>query len=143
MFHQIVYASSSTCPAPEIEVDAIVRKARRNNRGLDITGMLVSLDRTFFQVLEGPEPAVRMLYEKISLDPRHRRVLLLLDRSIPERRFGAWQMAWADMPKSHPLASEIVRFTNEANLSKDIGAFDPQVLTLMKTFIRNNAPQDI
>jgi hypothetical protein len=50
-------------------------------------------DDQFVQTLEGPEPAVRGLYVKISKDRRHEHVELLESGDVPERVFGRWAMA--------------------------------------------------
>ena len=44
------------------------------------------------QLLEGDDPALRALYQKISKDPRHLRVQQLLFQPAPTRLFPKWQM---------------------------------------------------
>lgn len=143
MLRQIVYVSSSTCPAADIDIDSILMTARRNNQNLGITGMLISIDRTFFQVLEGPEPAVRTLYNRIAIDSRHKNMLPLLDQPVPDRQFAAWKMAWANLPADHPMAPQVLRFTGEADMHAVRDALDPKMLILLKTFMRNNGSDEI
>lgn len=49
------------------------------------------------QVLEGPEPAVRELFQKIARDPRQKDVFVLLQMTVPEREFSNWSMAFHDL----------------------------------------------
>ena len=140
MVHQLVYVSSSTSPASQIDIDSILMSARRRNPRMSVTGVLISIERTFFQVLEGPEDAVQSLFALISRDKRHKGVLPLLNRTMPERRFPKWSMGWASMPPDHPLSSEIIRFTGAEDAFRNSDTTDRQIMTLLNTFVRNNAP---
>jgi predicted sulfurtransferase len=82
--------------APEDRVDelgSIFTVARRNNRGLGITGALLITEHGFAQTLEGDEPAVRELFGRIERDPRHARVHVLEEGPADGRVFGRWAMA--------------------------------------------------
>ena len=56
--------------------------------------MLLFVDQTFFQVLEGDPDVVQELYEKIGRDQRHCNVLMLAKSEIEERNFGDWSMGF-------------------------------------------------
>lgn len=96
----LIYASSATGAFDAAEIDAVLRKSRINNAGLNITGMLLYTDGSFFQVLEGPEAAVDGLFEKISSDPRHGKVVKIIRESIVARAFGEWSMSYSHMTRS-------------------------------------------
>lgn len=66
----------------------------QNNPGRRITGFLVCLGDTFFQLLEGPAAEVDRLYhDKILPDDRHRDILCLkVEDKIRKRMFPEWQM---------------------------------------------------
>lgn len=70
----------------------IQQQAITRNTALDITGLLMFWDGTFFQVLEGEEEAIRDVFKSIEKDPRHCHVRCLLDEEIPERIFSQWRM---------------------------------------------------
>ena len=91
---QLVYASAATKEFSGSELELLLEHARRNNSALDVTGVLLFADETFFQVLEGNPSVVDTLYEKIALDTRHDNVLLLAKRDIEERNFGQWSMGF-------------------------------------------------
>src|SRR5688572_19699226 len=79
----LVYVSASTHLMEDAELEAILTKSRDNNAELGLTGMLLYYEGAFMQVLEGTEENVRGLYTRISQDPRHHRVTLLLEEYIP------------------------------------------------------------
>ena len=73
------------------------------------TGALLINDDQFVQTLEGPEPAVRDLYTKISKDRRHEHVELLESGDAAGRVFGRWAMAKmaADGEPDIPLLTNV------------------------------------
>ena len=50
---------------------------------------------SFLQVLEGEVDDVRSVYGTISKDPRHERVVKLLETTVSSRSFGDWSMGFA------------------------------------------------
>ena len=96
---QLVYMSTAKMAVTDTELLAILRQSRENNAQHDITGMLLYKDHNFLQLLEGPEAAVMALYDKISRDPRHDSVTLVLKHHVAARQFGAWSMGFANAEK--------------------------------------------
>lgn len=87
------YVSRFSRPFTRDELDALADDAAARNRGLGITGMLMSSGGIFYQVLEGPVGAVNELFHKISLDPRHKDVLVLtVQEEVESRQFPSWAM---------------------------------------------------
>lgn len=91
---QLVYASASTVPFNSEQLDTLLEVARKNNASLDVSGVLLFHEGTFFQVLEGDPDVVQDLYDKIALDARHNNVLLLAKHDVEERNFGEWSMGF-------------------------------------------------
>lgn len=91
---QLVYVSAAAVPFSNEELDALLSLARENNSSLDVTGILLFTDQTFFQVLEGDPVVVQGLYEKIEADRRHNNVLMLAKQDIADRNFGDWSMGF-------------------------------------------------
>lgn len=101
----LIYVSASTERKLGIEeVKKFVNGCRPANESIDVTGMLIFIDGAFFQVLEGDRPVIEALFEKISMDKRHRRVTKLVAEPIPEREFSEWSMGL-----SHLSSSEIAK----------------------------------
>jgi hypothetical protein len=92
--HLLVYVSSAVGLFSDEELVELLKKARTNNRSLDITGMLLYKDGNFMQLLEGPKEAVQSLVDKIKLDRRHRGFIALLHEERPEREFSDWEMGF-------------------------------------------------
>ncbi len=94
-----VYVSSATRPLSGDDILEILQVSRANNEKFGITGMLLYREGNFLQVLEGPAGVVDSLIQKIRRDPRHDGVILMSRRSIKEREFGDWSMAFRNMSK--------------------------------------------
>jgi adenylate cyclase len=68
------------------EIENIESISQVNNAKEGITGILLSCNRTFFQILEGDEDRIDHLYEKILKDDRHHQVVCIsLERNITEK----------------------------------------------------------
>ena len=92
--HMISYVSDVMIRPPVIknEMVDIVSTAQKNNKNLDVTGVLFFENNHFFQIIEGNEPNLRQLYETIERDDRHSRITKLLDQPVPERTFSDWSL---------------------------------------------------
>lgn len=94
MLIHIVYASEATAPFGPGELHRLLDRARIANSKADVTGMLLHTDASFFQVLEGDDRVVGALFDKISGDPRHRRVVKIVEEPLAARVFGGWSMGY-------------------------------------------------
>ncbi len=90
----LVYASTATSHFDDDALAALLRHARDKNASRDITGLLLYRSGRFVQFLEGPETAVRALYEAIERDPRHTGVRTLNEGRPGGRQFADWTMAY-------------------------------------------------
>ena len=88
-----IYTSVERYPLPSAELSHLMHHSRANNQRHGITGILLHVQGTFFQVLEGPQEAVEALYAKILLDPRHTKVTKIIFETIPKRFFGESDMS--------------------------------------------------
>ncbi len=96
MIH-VVYASSAIELFSPHALVELLEACRSNNEKLSVTGMLLYKDGNFIQVLEGEESVIRNLYTKISLDPRHKTLIKLLEEKIEQRDFPNWSMGFKDL----------------------------------------------
>lgn len=94
-----IYASRAIGNPGEAGVRALLEHARRKNETLGITGILLLIDDSFFQVLEGQAEAVDATYEVIARDPRHDRVTQIIREPIAQRSFAEWSMGFASVPR--------------------------------------------
>jgi len=89
-----MYLSSATEPFSDAMLDDLLGIARTNNAEVGVTGLLLYLDGSFLQVLEGPAPAVAGIFAAIMRDPRHRSMLEVFNQDIAERSFPDWSMGF-------------------------------------------------
>ena len=110
--YQLFYQSQATGSLPALEqLRAILDHSRAYNAAQHITGVLLSSEGYFVQLLEGPEAAVRTLYASIKQDPRHRRVRLVREQAVARRSFPHWHMGFGQV-----AAAELARVVQAVQL---------------------------
>ncbi len=92
MISSLVYVSLRTPICTDAEIDKIVLSCKKNNVGLDITGVLLHSNTHFVQYIEGENKQIMGLYDRIKTDPRHKNVVLINLNMIESRLFPSWQM---------------------------------------------------
>jgi hypothetical protein len=92
-----IYTSVEPAPLPPEEIEALLTHSRNSNSRRGITGILLHVDCTFFQVLEGPREEVDELYAKILVDGRHTRITRIIYEPIARRFFGEFAMNFATL----------------------------------------------
>lgn len=136
----LIYASSATEMLTEPALLEILEKAREKNARLGITGMLLYRGGNFLQVLEGEDESVRELYKVIRQDQRHKGVMLIAERPVPERNFAEWKMAFVNLqsvkPEDVPGYSEYlnVNFTGETFSNNP--TFAHRLLRIFRDYMR-------
>lgn len=91
---RLLYISTARTILTATEIDNVLRISRRNNKAVDVTGLLIIGGRRFLQALEGPEPAVMQTFDRIRADPRHFAVVILGKSTVETRLFGDWAMGY-------------------------------------------------
>ena len=137
---QILYVSAGQ---PDLGPDGlaeILRTARRNNAQWGLTGLLCHLDGSFLQILEGEADAVGRMYRRIHRDPRHERMMMLLDRDIAARDFPDWRMGFEDVSPETEGAEDAFRLTRRALCEALPEEGAASLLTMARTFYRINRP---
>ncbi len=92
---QLVYMSALAENQDPSCISDILRESVANNKAHHITGMLLYINGSFLQVLEGLPEQIQALYEKIRTDPRHKHAVKVLELAVPEREFSEWSMGYA------------------------------------------------
>ena len=90
-FYQLIYASRPF-GFDEASLNGILAEARRFNAEHDITGALFCRYDLYLQLLEGPQKIIESLYQRITVDPRHLEVELLVEQPVTKRMFPQWAM---------------------------------------------------
>ncbi len=98
MLKRIRYISEFSHALGPDELRQVAADSARNNNRDQITGLLISAGKLFFQLLEGPPAAVDECYRRIKEDPRHTNVLLLaMEVGDMERLCPDWDMKGIDL----------------------------------------------
>ena len=85
--HRVIYLSSAVGVLRADELDRIYLRAKAANAGAGITGLLLFVEGSFLQVLEGPAAGVASLMQKIRRDRRHTALTTLYSGHCTERAF--------------------------------------------------------
>lgn len=93
----LIYSSAATRSFSETDLAELLLKARQKNRSLGVTGMLLHVDGSFLQVLEGPPDVVDAVFRDICADLRHTQIVTIITEPIPRRAFTAWSMGCASL----------------------------------------------
>ncbi|MEO0937729.1 MAG: BLUF domain-containing protein [Pseudomonadota bacterium] len=88
---RLVYYSQRN-PSENLDAQQLIETCQRNNRRMNLTGMLHYNGDHFLQVVEGGRVEVSALYHRISRDPRHSNIILLACNDVRERLFATWSM---------------------------------------------------
>lgn len=118
MLLSLVYMSAADEPFDQPRLDALLEHARARNAASGLSGLLVYKDGRFMQLLEGPEAAVLETYQRITEDPRHTDVGLLVEERIHTPRFGEWTMAF-DRDHETALPDGFDTFLSDGDRSAD------------------------
>ncbi len=94
-----IYASSASTGFHEADIPLVLERARARNLADGITGMLLFIEGSFFQVLEGEVGRVDAAYARIESDPRHCRVTRIIREPIAHRSFEDWSMGFASVQR--------------------------------------------
>ncbi|NOH70897.1 BLUF domain-containing protein [Vibrio pectenicida] len=130
---ELVYVSKARNRLEQDELEGILSKARKNNTDHDITGLLLYDGYgTFIQVLEGPEPSVERLFEKIKTDSRHSGVNRIGFHQINSRSFSDWKMGFRvldqDLESSIPGYSDFMKHRGEVQYLVEHKSFAMQMV---------------
>jgi hypothetical protein len=93
----IIYCSAASAEFDEAGIAAVLAQSRARNGARGITGMLLYVQRCFFQVLEGDPAIINPVYDTIQLDPRHYRITRIISEPIVQRSFGEWTMGFSTL----------------------------------------------
>ncbi len=132
---RIIYFSKETAKLPDSGIMELLVQSRSRNLRLEITGMLLYMHGTFLQVIEGPEAAVKRVFESIRADPRHDRLIVLAEEPVTSRDFPNWLMGFEPIdPCSGPHAAEFGNFLKTPWDQLDLNSYSEMAQLFLKTF---------
>lgn len=114
----IMYASIANIQFDNAKIIELLTQARKKNSRLNVTGMLLYCDNSFFQVIEGEEHVIQELFDSIEHDNRHKNVTKIVEEPIPSRSFANWTMGFTNPTREELSTVEGMNdfFNNEACL---------------------------
>ncbi|MFB6325041.1 diguanylate phosphodiesterase [Pantoea deleyi] len=133
MLSTIIYRSHITEHVKLETLADLARKANSINRSSSVTGILLFNGTHFFQLLEGPEAAVKAVYSRICRDPRHHNLVELLRDYAPSRRFGHVGMELFDLrqhDKERVLEAVLEKCTSKFQMT-----YTDRALQFLRTFV--------
>lgn len=80
MIYAICYVSDASMELKNEDLTLLYEQTVQNNYRLDVTGVLIYKDGSFFQILEGKKQTLISLFEKIKMDTRHSHVITLFSK---------------------------------------------------------------
>lgn len=131
---RVIYMSRSSQKMSDAELDQIRNTASRNNAQCGVTGILLYVADTFFQILEGPRAQVEEVYDRVYLDDRHDRVRIMYSGEATERRFGDWSMGFCRLSEADSDASEFFELSRREFEDRIPEAAGEKLVTLMRGF---------
>jgi len=121
--YRLYYRSRQTpsiIPDLDVVVQHIVKSSIRNNKDDGLTGLLVTIQDSFIQTLEGPVDSVRNTYARISCDRRHRDPQIIAQGPVEKRLFSDWNMCARSLAVSDKAILDVISAK---------GNFNPAALT--------------
>lgn len=103
MFVQLVYISRPTIPVGKAILE-FVPVAQEKNLEHQITGLIISNEKFYLQLIEGPRNEINQLYSNIMADKRHSDLSLLRYTDTRVREFPNWSMAHVSLETLNQFA---------------------------------------
>jgi hypothetical protein len=98
IYHLSYVSTGCDCLKYE-DIKSILESSNKNNKEIEITGILVYCNKHFFQIIEGEKQDVLELYEKIAIDRRHDNIIKIQEAERDIRLFNNWSMAFKSYNK--------------------------------------------
>jgi len=135
--YQVLYVSQITQTTDLIvDLDQIQQKSFINNKKVNITGILICLEDTFVQILEGKKKEVLTLMKTISLDKRHYNLNIIQQGCINNRCWGHWNMGVLNLSIRKKLLD--IGFENSELLINRINK-ESSIMFLLKRLSENKS----
>lgn len=141
--YKLVYLSHATPSFNEkVDLPEILEKSRKNNTGVNVSGLLLYTNGLFIQLLEGEEKDVNKTYTKIVKDHRHSDAVIIAKKTEEERSFENWSMGYIAPTESE--INEMESFVKETDFEEFLGESEHPLLIMMsRVYQRNEKRSDL
>ncbi len=107
---RLTYISKFSRSLTKKEIESIGNISQTNNSRDGITGVLMCCSGIFFQILEGEEDRIDLLYRRILEDDRHNEILCLKSElNVLQRRFPDWSMEVIVLDENNDLLLQPIK----------------------------------
>ncbi|MBK5214413.1 MAG: BLUF domain-containing protein [Flavobacteriaceae bacterium] len=111
MLYSLCFISNSVRLLQDDELEAFLAISKVHNLVRNITGILLYNEGTFLEVMEGEYDDVLVLISKISRDPRHNQITVMMDQEISNRLFESFQTGI--LSSDNKVKNEILKFKKQ------------------------------
>ena len=108
---RLIYTSVQKPGIKRHAFELLCEQAARNNRQMNVGGLLLCNGVEFMQCLEGPKDAVSTIYRTITQDSRHSDIRLLVFEPATELLFTNWSMLGLVTKPQAVLSKESIAYT--------------------------------
>jgi hypothetical protein len=116
----LTYTSLARLDLDAEDLADIHRSARELNALDGITGLLVFNGTHFLQIVEGAQPAIDELLQRLRRDPRHRSIEVRDERMIEARSFPDWSMELVRVSSSYFEARDAIQDRVPTSVAVDV-----------------------
>jgi hypothetical protein len=134
--HRIIYLSWATIPFTNAQLQRLLTLARKRNRELAVTGILLYGNERFVQVIEGEADTVKELYTHIRRDPRHSNFITFANNPAAQRVFADWTMAF--QPVTSQQFDDVVGYLGLPSVARstmDLPYSEGHLFDVLRSFI--------
>lgn len=114
MFLTISYVSNVSDQLTKEDIKQLMMKIKRDNNSKNIRGILIYVNKTFFQIIEGEYTQIKSLYGKIKTDGRHQHILKILEKKSTTRRYRNFNSNYITYCNERPSA-DLLNFLESNN----------------------------
>ena len=108
---QIAYMSRASKIMSADDLLNMATEYGTNNLNHHITGMLLYKKGIFFQVIEGPDHSVKVLYKKIKVNFNHYEIKSLLEKELTNRSFDEWFISSLELDHLNGTRPEKIQYS--------------------------------
>ena len=132
----IIYIGSTVKLMNEAELADMLVVNQQSNRLSNITGMLIYVDGTFIQVLEGNEEDVKKAGRKMERNTSHKNIIKLAEDNLAKPNFRTWSMAF--LASNRAVVEKLEGYINPESSNFLNTDSTHAAIVLLKNFAKSN-----
>lgn len=132
MLYYLMYYGVESIAFTHKDLNQLLKQAAEKNELLNITGKLVYCEGAFLQLLEGPEYAVKSIYQSILKDKRLITIKLITVGYTQNRHFPDWSMGFGQVSIAEINKFEDCNYPNVSDYLKTAPTFNLLKLLALK-----------